>query len=311
MNQIIPQSLTYAAEIERDPRLKSTHTRRQYRSALGGFEAWRAERPLTKTLVEEYASHLQRAGKSPNTINQALAAIRWWARRVTDLAFEQAAPEIAERVSQQAQRVAAVRDVKGERTPRGRHIDQEEIKSLIDACKADTSPKGARDAALIAAASATIARNEELRALEIADITYTDQGADLLIRHGKGDKARVTHLHNGSLAALNDWIDVRGVEAGPIFCPILKNGKIRTGRQISYEGTRKILKARFLQSSLSKTTTWHDFRRTGVGILFDNNTDLSTIQNIGGWSDPKTVMKYDRRPEDRRREALKAIDVPY
>ena len=310
-NALLPQSLTYVAEIERDPRLKSTHTRRQYRSALGGFETWRAERPLTKTLVEEYASHLQRAGRSPNTINQALAAIRWWARRLTDLAFEQAEPEIAERVSQQAQRVTAVRDVKGTRTPRGRHIDQEEIKSLLNACKADTTPKGARDAALIALASATLARNEELRSFAIADITYTDQGADLLIRHGKGDKARVTHLHNGSLEALNAWVDVRGVEPGPVFCPILKNGRVNTGNPISYEGTRKILHKRFLESSLSKTTTWHDFRRTGVGILFDNGTDISTIQDIGGWADPKTVKKYDRRPEDRRREALKAIDVPY
>lgn len=311
-NQITTtQATTYALEIERDPRLKSTHTRRQYRAALGAFETWRADRPLNKTLVEEYASHLQRLGRSPNTINQALATIRWWARRVTDLAYEQAEPEIAERVSQQAQRVTAVRDVKGERTPRGRHVDQDEIKSLIDACKADPTPKGARDAALISVACATLARNEELRGLAIADVTYTAEGADLLIRHGKGDKARVTHLHNGSLEALNAWVDVRGVSDGPIFCPILKNGKVRAGLPISYEGTRKILYKRFLESSLSKTTTWHDFRRTGVGILFDNGTDISTIQDIGGWADPKTVKRYDRRPQDRRREALKAIDVPY
>lgn len=311
MNQITTtQTPTYTAEIERDPRLKSEHTRRQYRAALGAFETWRGERPLTKTLVEEYAADLQRLGRSPNTINQALAVVRWWARRVTDLAYEQAAPEIAERVSQQAQRVTSVRDVKGERTPRGRHIEQDEIKSLLGVCKADPTPKGARDAAFIAVAVGTAARNEELRALEISDITYTPTGADILIRHGKGDKARVTHLHGGSLEALNAWIDVRGVGDGPIFCPILKNGKIRTGLPITYDGTRKILQKRFLQSSLSKTTTWHDFRRTTIGELL-GVTDIATAQQIAGHASPITTSRYDRRPQDRRREALQAINVPY
>jgi hypothetical protein len=76
-------------EIERDPRLKSKHTKRGYKRDLAAFEEWRAGRPITKLLVEEYAAHLQEAGKSPSTINRTLASIRWWARRVADLAFEQ------------------------------------------------------------------------------------------------------------------------------------------------------------------------------------------------------------------------------
>ena len=75
-------------EIARDSKLKSDNTRRGYRHDLAKFEAWRASRPMTKLRVEEYAAELQRAGKSPNSINRALAAVRWWARRLSDLAFE-------------------------------------------------------------------------------------------------------------------------------------------------------------------------------------------------------------------------------
>lgn len=78
----------FERELERDPRLKSPHTLRGYRRDLEAFEEWRAGRPMTKLLVEEYASELQAQDKSPNTINRALAAIRWWARRLGDLAYE-------------------------------------------------------------------------------------------------------------------------------------------------------------------------------------------------------------------------------
>ncbi len=76
------------AELQRDPRLLSAHSQRAYLSDLTGFETWRAGRPITKLLVEEYAAGLQKNKRSPNSINRALAAVRWWARRMADLAYE-------------------------------------------------------------------------------------------------------------------------------------------------------------------------------------------------------------------------------
>lgn len=148
-----------------------------------------------------------------------------------------------------------------------------------------------------------------LRALTVDDITYTGDGAaEVKIQHGKGDKARVVDVFNGTLERVDAWIVLRGVGPGPIFCPVRKNGAIAAGLPISYEATRKILYKRFIQSALSKTTTWHDFRRTIVGLLFDNGTDISTIMQITGHSDPKTPKRYDRRPDDRRKEALRKIE---
>jgi hypothetical protein len=39
------------------------------------LDAWRSDRPIIKTLVEESAAHLEAEGKAPNTINERLAAI--------------------------------------------------------------------------------------------------------------------------------------------------------------------------------------------------------------------------------------------
>ena len=49
-------------ELARDPQLASAHTKRTYTGALADFEAWRNGRPMTKTLVEAYAAHLQALG---------------------------------------------------------------------------------------------------------------------------------------------------------------------------------------------------------------------------------------------------------
>jgi site-specific recombinase XerC len=208
-----------ARELARDPRLPSPHTQRQYRADLRDFEAYRAGAPLTKTLVERYAAHLQGMGRAPNTINQKLAAVRWLARRMVDLAFEQSDPEKSEAISRQAARVASVRDVKGERPPRGRHLEQGELSELLRVCEADPTPAGRRDAAVLAIAWACGLRRAELAGLALADVKPIGRDAADLIIRGKGNKTRAAYLTDGAFAALADWLTVRGPKAGSLFLP--------------------------------------------------------------------------------------------
>jgi site-specific recombinase XerD len=76
-----------------DPRLISKDTARRYKSALLAFDAWRHDKPITKTLIERYAAHLKSQGKALNTINQRLAAIRGYARKIADLAADYSGDE--------------------------------------------------------------------------------------------------------------------------------------------------------------------------------------------------------------------------
>src|SRR5215216_1135460 len=173
--------------LETDPRLISKHTTRQYRSDLLAFDAWRNGRTITKTLVEEYAAKLQAEGKAPNTINQRLAAVRWYARKIADLAADYAGDE---ELVRQAARVAQVRDVKGERPQKGRHIEQGELSALIDTCTSDASPAGIRDAAIIALAWSTGLRRDEISRIELHElVNKTDDSLDVAIL-GKGGKVR-------------------------------------------------------------------------------------------------------------------------
>lgn len=316
-------------EIARSPRLKSEETRRAYRHDLARFEEWRAGRTMTKLLVEQYAAELQRAGKSPATINRKLAAVRWWARRLSDLAFEDRSltRDQREEVSTQAARVAGVTDVTGSREKAGREITAGELSALMSACAADPTPAGVRDAALIALAWSTGARRSELAGLTLADVKWIDaESADLVIR-GKGDKERKVYIYNGAAAALRDWLAVRGDGAGLIFVSITKGGKVQTGERLtgvkgenmpqtkaaglSDEALAQMLEKRRQEAGLTQRLTWHDFRRTFAGTLLDNGSDLVTVQKLMGHSSPITTSNYDRRGDEVKRKAVKGLHVPY
>src|SRR6185436_504526 len=239
--------------LENDPRLISRHTTRQYEADLFSFETWRNGRPITKTLVEEYAAKLQAEGKAPNTINQRLAAIRWYARKIADLAIDyQDDAELAKH----AARVATVRDVKGERPERGRHIEQGELSALIEVCVNDKDKAGKinpaviRDAAIIALAWSTGLRRDEISRIQLADLTnQTEDSLDIAIV-GKGQKVRTVYVNDGALAALLDWLQLRGNEPGSLFVEVNKAGKIGAGK-LSGEALRKMLDKRSREAQLS------------------------------------------------------------
>ena len=290
-----------------DPRLISKHTTRQYRSDLLAFDAWRNDRPITKTLVEEYAAKLQSEGKAPSTINQRLAAIRWYARKIADLAADYAGDE---QLVRHAARVATVRDVKGERPERGRHIEQGELSALIQACVSDKSPAGIRDAAIIALAWSTGLRRDEISRIELTDlVNKTDDRLDIAIV-GKGGKVRAAYVNDGAHAALLDWLELRGNNPGALFVEVNKGGKI-VGGKLSGEALRKMLEKRSRQAERSKPVTWHDFRRTFAGNLWDAKIDGVTIQKLMGHASQNQTAKYDRRPEAARRQAVKVLHVPH
>jgi site-specific recombinase XerD len=330
---LISQSHTLTAierELQNDPKLKSTNTRRGYRHDLAHFEEWRAGRPMTKLMVEAYAAELQTAGKSPNTVNRTLAALRWWARRLSDLALDDLtlARETRADISDQALRVAEITDVKGKRLPKGREITEGELSALMSACAQDASAAGVRDASLIALAWSTGLRRSELAGLQLADVKWTgDDEADITIHGGKGDKDRKEFIYNGAASALADWLAVRGKWAGPLFVSINKSGKVQRGdRRTGIKGSREavsigaglsdealaqLLGKRATQAGITSPITWHDFRRTFAGNLLDNGHDLVTVQKLMGHSSPVTTSNYDRRPETTQRRAVRSLHVPY
>jgi integrase len=52
----------------------------------------------------------------------------------------------------------------------------------------------------------------------------------LIVRKGKGSKSRIVYLPQGAVAAVKNWLKVRGDAPGALICPIRRGGHIELRR---------------------------------------------------------------------------------
>jgi site-specific recombinase XerD len=142
---------------------------------------------------------------SYSTVNKYLSAIRGALK---------AAWKLGQMSSEDYYRAVSVENVKGERLPKGRHINAGEIKAMQETC--EQNPMGIRNAAILSLWVTTGLRRAELAALDLADYTTNDEYGELIVR-GKRNKERMAYIENGAFYALRDWLAIRGDEGGPLF----------------------------------------------------------------------------------------------
>ncbi len=235
---------------------------------------------------------------APATVNKHLSALRGVLKASWRLGLMNADDYYAAR---------DIEDVSGETVPAGRDLASGEMLALSSVCASDSTPAGARDAALIAVLYTCGLRRSELVNLDVADLDISS--GKLTIRGGKGRKDRTVYASNGALSALTDWLTVRGDSAGALFCPVNKAGRIRI-KPMTSQAVYNLLKRRAAQAHV-KDFSPHDFRRTFVGDLLDRGVDIVTVQHMAGHASVNTTGRYDRRPEEVKRQAAAKLHFPY
>lgn len=187
----------------------------------------------------------------------------------------------------------------------GRAVEAGEMSAIVRTCK-DGTPAGARDAAIFALAYSGGLRRAELTAL---DVEHVDAETGVLRVHGKGNKKRTVHIHNGALRALQDWLAVRGDAPGALFLPTRKGGYILEGR-MSTQAIYNIMRQRAAKADV-KAFSPHDMRRTFAGDMLDAGVDIATVQKMMGHANVSTTAGYDRRGERAKADAAKKLHFPY
>ena len=177
-----------------------------------------------------------------------------------------------------------------------------EIHALVTACR-DGTAAGMRDAAILGVAYAGGLRRAELAGLQLADYS-----CGVLTVVGKRNKVRTVPMESGVIAALGDWLAVRGASPGPLFLRVDKIG--RRGGGLTPAGIRAILAKRAEAAGVAGFSP-HDLRRTFAGDLLDAGADLSTVQKLMGHASPTTTAGYDRRGERAKAEAVRRLHFPY
>lgn len=235
---------------------------------------------------------------APSTANQHLSAFRGVLREAWRLGLLEA--EIYQRASD-------IEPVKGTTLPAGRQISAGELRALFDVCADEPGAIGSRDAALLAILYGGGLRRSEAVSLDLAD--YNTETGALSIRHGKGNKARISYVTNGAADAIAVWINIRGTEPGPLLLPVLKSGKLMLRRPTA-QTVFDVLRRRGVEAGLADFSP-HDMRRSFVSELLDRGADISTVQKLAGHASVTTTARYDRRGESTKRKAVELIHVPF
>jgi site-specific recombinase XerC len=193
-----------------------------------------------------------------------------------------------------------IEPVRGSRELAGREVTQAELEKLFSACT--DSDMGKRDAAILSILYGCGLRRAELAGL---DITSLENGVLRLI--GKRNKERSVPLPKWALDRLNVWLNVRGTEPGPLFLPFSRSGPVN--RRMIPLSVYTSLKRTGERAGVAHFSP-HDMRRTLTSNLLDKSKDPHAVQLILGHSNIATTMRYDRRGERIKVQAINKITDP-
>ena len=151
-----------------------------------------------------------------------------------------------------------------------------EIDALRSACR------NKKERALVEFLLATGVRVSELTQMEVPDINRSLLSVH--IKHGKGDKERMTYISAVALRHLLSYLDSRPEDGLSLFYN--KNHK-----PLEPGGVRKILNAIAERAGVSNVHP-HRFRRTFATGLARRGMNIQEVQKLLGHSGVNTTMKY-------------------
>lgn len=151
-----------------------------------------------------------------------------------------------------------------------------EIDRLRSACKTF------KERALVEFLLSSGVRVEELSDMEISDVHMAKR--TVRVRHGKGDKERITYMSNVCATHLKTYLESRK-DALPNLFLNKNSGKMLPG------GIRFVLNGIAKRAGVPNTHP-HRFRRTFATGLAARGMDIQEIQKLMGHADINTTMTY-------------------
>lgn len=233
-----------------------------------------------------YKAKLEHDGKSPNTINGAVFALKGVARAAWGL---QMIGDHDNAVIQATKGSRGQRDRSGS----GRALDAAETERLLAECDIETNA-GKRDALIIGLGVAAGLRRAEIAGIQLDDIRREDHKINII---GKGNKLRTIYVIDEVWDLLQKWLAVRGRRGiGHLFCCIRRGDHIDFDTPISGSAIYRILLRRAAGANVAAFTP-HDLRRTFATNLFQAGADVNIVCKAMGHASIATTQRYDKRTD--------------
>ena len=159
-------------------------------------------------------------------------------------------------------------------------IDRDELEIMRAACRDD------REVALVDLLYSTGCRIAEVAALVLSDIDWDKR--TVLVRHGKGDKRRITYLNSRALVSLRKYLDSRDDDCEFVFV----SKRVHEKHGVKEKALQREIGNIWLRSGLTHKITPHIYRHTAGTLASASGMPIEHVQKFLGHASIKTTMRY-------------------
>ena len=259
----------------------SENTERNYRYWSKAIETWLGGRSLDDGLLAEYITGLHAQGKSPATISQAVAAVRWQARN-----------NGVEIVGEVTTRTLA--GIRREGKDRGRGqvdgLTWVDVERVCAFAEMDGSVAGLRDSALIRLMSDCLLRVSEAVVVDVEDL----KDKTLIVKSSKTDQEGVgetLYVTSDTRRVINRYITKAGIEGGALFRSVRRGDHVQGGRLTARSARRQIIYWAEL-AGVEGFISGHSLRVGSAVSLAQAGASVVDMQVAGRWKSPQMPAHY-------------------
>jgi integrase len=168
---------------------------------------------------------------------------------------------------------------------------------------------GKRDRALLLLGFAGAFRRAELVALEVADLTFEDEGLRIRIRRSKADqegRGQEIAIPHGTrlrpVAAVQDWLETAGIAAGFVFRGIDRHGRVLGA--LTAQSVALIVKWHAEAAGLDAAVfAGHSLRAGFLTSAAETGADVLAMMEVSRHRRVETLQGYVRRANLFKRHA--------
>ena len=260
----------------------SENTLKAYQRALHNLETWLSGRTLSDALLAEYITNLHKTGKTPATIGQAVAAVKWQlkhqSQETTNFPFTHAT-------------LAGIRRA-GKDRGRGQvdGLTWQDVERVCLLAEIENTLAGLRDAAMIRLMSDCLLRLSEVVAVNVADL----KEKTLTLRSSKSDQegtGESLYVCDATRNVLDRYRERADITDGALFRHIRRGDNIQPNR-LTAHSARRIIKKRAAAAGVKGFISGHSLRVGSAVSLAQAGATVVDMQVAGRWKSSQMPAHY-------------------
>ena len=258
------------------------NTLKAYQRALQSLTAWLAGRTLSDALLANYITTLHEDGKSPATIGQLVAAVKWQLKH-------QSQETLNFPITQ-----ATLAGIRREGRDRGRgQVDGliwQDVERVCIYAETEGTLAGLRDAAMIRLMSDCLLRISEVVAVNVGDF----KANTLTVHASKSDQegtGESLYVCDATRNVLTQYRETAGISRGALFRHIRRGGHIQPTR-LNPHSARRIIKKRAADAGVEGFISGHSLRVGSAISLAQAGATVVDMQVAGRWKSSQMPAHY-------------------